>query len=258
MTPSVTTLRHDSITPQISDAEWQARIALAAAHRLAAIFGWSNLIYNHIALRVPGEDNHFLFKPHDLMFEEITASCLLKLDMKGNTVDGTGRKGHAGFTIHAAVLQARPDVNCVLHVHPEEGIAMSAHKGGLLPLSQDSMHFYNRIGYNDYDGLASQTDQRQQMTRDLGSHNALIMRNHGVLTCANTPALAIILMKYLVLSCRTQLMLEASGAPIIIPPPEVCEEAARRWHAQHAKGPPTAEWDAMLRMLDRTNPGYRD
>ena len=135
---------------------------------------------------------------------------------------------------------------------------MSAHQGELLPLSQDSMHFYNRIGYNDYDGLASPTDQRQHMVRDLGSHNALIMRNHGLLTCANTAALALILMKYLVLSCRTQLMLEATGKPIIIPPPEVCEEAARRWHAQHAKGPPKAEWDAMLRMLDRTNPGYRD
>jgi ribulose-5-phosphate 4-epimerase/fuculose-1-phosphate aldolase len=242
----------------ISDAEQRARIDLAAAYRVAAVFGWSNLIYNHITLRVPGEDDHILIKPHELMFEEVTASSLLKIDLKGNSVDGTGRKSHPGFTIHAAVMVARPDVNCVVHVHPEEGIAMAAHQHGLRPLSQDSMHFYNRVGYNSYDGQASPTDQRAQMVTDLGAKWALIMRNHGLLTCANTAALALMLMKYLVLSCRTQLMLEATGAPIIIPPPEVCEDAARRWEAQYAKGPPTAEWNALQRMLDRVNPGYRD
>jgi ribulose-5-phosphate 4-epimerase/fuculose-1-phosphate aldolase len=258
MSSAVSPLRNEPIIPKISEAERRARIDLAAAYRIAAVFGWSNLIYNHITLRVPGEDQNMLIKPHELMFEEVTATSLLKIDMKGITVDGTGRKSHPGFTIHASVMQARPDVNCVVHVHPEEGIAMSAHKTGLLPLSQDSMHFYNRVGYNAYDGQASPTDQRQQMVKDLGPHWALIMRNHGLLTCAYDAALGLILMKYLVLSCRTQLMLEATGAEMIIPPPQVCEDAAKRWEAQYAKAPPQAEWDALLRMLDRVNPGYRD
>jgi ribulose-5-phosphate 4-epimerase/fuculose-1-phosphate aldolase len=237
--------------------EQAARIELAAAYRLAAVYGWSNLIYNHIALRVPGEPDRFYFKPHELMFEEVTASSLLKVDLKGQCVDGTGRKPHPGFSIHAAVLKARSDVTCVVHVHPEEGIAMSAHKVGLRPISQDAMHFYNRIGYNDYDGLASPADQRQQMVVDLGRHRALIMRNHGLLTCGSSAALAIIIMKYLVSCCRTQLLLEASGAEVVVPPAAVCEEAAQRWDAQYAKGPPAAEWAAMLRMLDRQDPSYR-
>jgi ribulose-5-phosphate 4-epimerase/fuculose-1-phosphate aldolase len=258
MTPAATPLRQDIHETRYSEAERAARIDLAAAYRAAAAYGWSNLIYNHIALRVPGEPEHFLFKPHELMFEEVTASCLLKVDLSGNSADGTGRKPHPGFTIHASVLQARPDVQCVVHVHPEEGIAMAAHGGGLKPISQDSMHFYNRIGYNDYDGQASPTDQRKKMVTDLGPHWALILRNHGLLTCANSAALAVMLMKYLVMSCRTQLMLEASGAPVVIPPAEVCEAAAKRWDAQYAKAHPTAEWASILRMLDRVNPGYRD
>jgi len=257
MNSAVTPLRKSNLE-QVSDAERTARVDLAAAYRVAAVYGWSNLIYNHIALRVPNEPDHFLFKPHELMFEEVTASSLLKVDLKGNSVDGTGRKPHPGFTIHAAVLQARPDVTCVVHVHPEEGIAMAAHGEGLKPISQDSMHFYNRIGYNDYDGQASPTDQRSKMVADLGPHWALILRNHGLLTCADSAALAIMLMKYLVMSCRTQLMLEAAGVPIVIPPPDVCEGAAKRWDAQYKKGPPTAEWDSILRMLDRQNPGFRD
>jgi ribulose-5-phosphate 4-epimerase/fuculose-1-phosphate aldolase len=258
MSTAVTPLRKGQSPIQCSEAEWNARVDLAAAYRASAVYGWSNLIYNHIALRAPGEPHLFLFKPHELMFEEVTASSLLKVDMEGKTVDGTGRKAHPGYTIHASVLQARPDVQCVVHVHPEEGIAMSAHGEGLKPISQDSMHFYNRIGYNDYDGQASPGDQRKKMVADLGPHWALILRNHGLLTCADNTALAVMLMKYLVMSCRTQLMLEAAGAPIIIPPPEVCQAASNRWAAQYAKGPPTAEWDSILRMLDRLNPGYRE
>lgn len=259
MIATATKLRENSETRQIgSEAEHQARIDLAAAYRLAAIFGWNNIIYNHIALRVPGESNHFLFKQHELMFEEVAASNLLKLDMNGLAVDGSGRKGHPGFSIHAAVLQARPDVNCVIHVHPQAGMAMSALKCGLLPITQDSMHFYNRIGYNDYDGLSSAADRRDNMIRDLSNHRALILRNHGLLTCANSAALALLFMRYLVGSCETQLMLQAAGGEIIIPPADVCEEAAQRWDAQYAKAFPSAEWAAMLRIVDRLNPGYED
>ena len=235
--------------------EWSARVELAAAHRLVSLFGWTNLIYNHVTLRVPGEPQHFLLKPHTLLFEEVTASSLVKLDLDGNAVgDGTTLNA-AGFNIHTAVLKSRPEINCVVHVHTLAGMAISAHAGGLLPLNQGAMRFYNRISYHDYEGLSTDANERERIERDLGRNKAMIMRNHGLLTCGTTVREALILMKYLVMSAEAQLMLEASGAELVIPPPDVCERAAQQWETHDPKAG-LAEWPAMLRIVDRHDPSY--
>jgi ribulose-5-phosphate 4-epimerase/fuculose-1-phosphate aldolase len=239
-----------------SAAEAQARRDLAAAHRLIADYGWTNLIYNHIALRVPGEPGHFLMKRENLLFEEVTASNLLKLDMSGKRVGDPTAKVSPGYTIHSAILQARPEINCTVHVHTEAGMAMSAHKGGVLPITQDAMHFYNRIGYNDYDGFSTPENQRETLARDLGRNWALVLRNHGLITCAENVPVALLLMRYLISTCRTQLMLEASGAEIVIPSPQACEDVASRWERSYAKSKAADEWAAMLRSIESTHPDY--
>jgi ribulose-5-phosphate 4-epimerase/fuculose-1-phosphate aldolase len=241
-----------------SDAEMTARRDLAAAHRLVAVYGWTNLIYNHIVLRVPGEPDHFLIKREELLFEEITASNLVKLDMSGKRSGDPSAKVSPGYTIHAAVLQARPEINCVIHVHTEAGMAMSAHKGGLLPITQDAMHFYNRIGYTAYDGFSTPENQRAALARDLGQNWALILRNHGLVTCAENVPVALLLMRYLISSCQTQLMLEASGAEILIPSPEACEDVASRWERIYQKSKAADEWAAMLRSLEPAHADYRN
>lgn len=244
--------------PEISQTEWEARVDLAAAHRIAGVFGWTNLIYNHFTLRVPGEPQHFLVKPHDLMFEEVTASSLLKVDLDGKPVDEWVEVNAAGFTIHTAVLQSRPDIACVAHVHTNEGMALSAHSKGLRFMTQGSMRFYNRISYHAYEGISSELSERDSIAADLGPKNkAMILRNHGLLTCGENIREAIVLMKYLIASCTTQLMLEATGAPIIEPEPELCEYAARQWEKYDSKGG-HAEWPALLRMLDRQDASFRD
>ena len=239
-------------------AEWRARVDLAAAHRLAGVFGWTNLIYNHFTLRVPGEPSHFLVKPHALMFEEMTASSLVKVDLDGRLVDAGANLNAAGFAIHTAVLRARPDINAVVHVHTVAGMAMSAHPKGVGPVSQGSMRFYGRLSYHDYEGISGDVDERDRLARDLGPRNkAMILRNHGLLTCGETIREAVVLMKYLITSCDVQLRLEAAGVTPSFPSPEVCEHAARQWEAvDREQG--HHEWPALLRMLDRTDASYRE
>lgn len=242
----------------VTEAEWQARVDLAAAHRLVDLYGWTNLIYNHVTLRVPGEPGHFLVKPHALMFDEVCASNLLKLPLDASLMTEDENVNTAGFTIHTALLQARPDLHCTMHVHTEAGMAMSAHGKGLLPLNQGAMRFYNRIAYHDYEGLSKDLDERDRLARDLGpTHKAMILRNHGLLTAGATVVEALTSMLYLVTSCKTQLMLEAAGAPLLVPSPEVCEHAARQWENIAHFGP-RDEWPAFLRMADRADPSYRD
>lgn len=242
----------------VSEAEWQARVDLAAAHRLVDIYGWSNLIYNHVTLRVPDQPEYFLVKPHKLMFDEVRASNLLKLRLDGKMLTEDENVNTAGFTIHTAILNARPDLNCTAHVHTAAGMAMSAHAKGLLPLNQGSMRFYNRISYHDYEGLSKDLDERERLARDLGPKNkVMIMRNHGLLTAGSSVVEALTSMLYLVTSCKTQLMLEAAGAPLLIPSPEVCERAALQWESISDFGP-RDEWPAYLRIADRVDPSYRD
>lgn len=241
----------------VGEAEWAARVDLAAAHRLVDLYGWSNLIYNHVTLRVPGEPEWFLVKPHQLMFHEVRASNLLKLRLDGSPSAESENVNAAGFTIHTAILLARPDLNCTMHVHTEAGMAMSAHGKGLLPLNQGAMRFYNRLSYHDYEGLSRDVEERERIAQDLGPVNkAMIMRNHGLLTAGTTVVEALTQMLYLITSCKTQLMLEASGAPLIVPSPETCEHAARQWE-QIADFGLRDEWPAYLRLADRADPSFR-
>ncbi|HKY94864.1 MAG TPA: class II aldolase/adducin family protein [Kiloniellales bacterium] len=238
-------------------AAWQARCDLAAAYRIAALYGWANITYNHISLRVPGQPRHFFVKRNDMMFDEVTASSLLTLDLDGAPVGEDRNVNAAGFTIHSAVLRARPDVNCVVHVHTPAGMAMSARRSGLLPAHQGALLFYNRLAYHDYEGLSDALAERERLARDLGPHKAMILRNHGLLTCAATPALALILMKYLIDDCETQLLLEASGGALHLPSPELCERAAQQWE-EYLRPGQDAEWGALLRWLERKGAGGYD
>jgi len=243
----------------IPPAEWAARIDLAAAYRYAQHAGWNDLIFNHITLRVPGESDHFLIKPHELLFEEVTATSLLKLDMEGRAAGEEKPINPAATTIHTAVLAARPDLNAVMHVHTQPGIAISALKGGLKFLCQEAMLFYNRISYHDFEGIATDADECARLTRDLGPTNrAVILRNHGLLTCGGTIAEAVTSMRILVSICDMQLRLMATGGEINEPAPAVCEHTAQQFEKARLKHQHRAEWAAILRKLDGIDPSFRN
>ncbi len=242
----------------IAAAEWEVRVDLAAAHRMAEINRWTDLIFNHLTARVPGEPDHFLIKRHGLMFEEVTASNLLKVDLDGRTVGDDDEVNEAGFTIHSAVYGARPDINAVMHVHSDAGVAISARKDGLRCLCQEAMLFYNRVGYHDFEGIALDLGERDRLAANLGANRTLILRNHGLLTCSDTVADAALRLRTLVMVCETQLRIEAMGAAINEPAPEVCEHTARQYEALGKKHGRRQEWQATLRWLDRRDPSYRD
>ncbi len=241
-----------------SAAEQQARLDLAAAHRLAGRYGWTHLIYNHFTMRVPGEPRHLLVKPHNARFEEVTASSLIKVDMAGKPVDADSAVAITGITIHSAVLEARSDINCVMHAHTAVGMAISAHPKGLLPITQSAMRFYDRLGYHDYEGVSDDGDERARIARDLGPRaNAMILRNHGLLTSGATVGLAFGRMYHLMLAAQSQLMVEATGHPPLIPPPDVCEHAARQVEKYDREA--AGEWLALLRKLEQEDgTQYRD
>ena len=238
-------------------AEAAARIDLAAAHRIAEQFGWTQLIYNHFTCRVPGEPDHFLVKPHLWMFREVTASSLVKVDLDGRAADPHAEINAAGFAIHTAVLKARTEVQAVLHIHTEAGMAISAHKDGLRYMSQASMRFYgDRLGYHDYYGVAD-LDEAESIARDIGSAKALILRNHGLLVVGRSIAEAMSRLNYLMSAITSQLKLEATGADnVLLPPPAMCEKAARQWDVLEDNGK-LNEWPAMLRWMDSLDAGYR-
>ena len=250
-------LKNDSVRNRVSEDEWQTRVNLAAAYRLAAHHGWTHMIYNHISARVPGLDEHFLINPLGFFYREITASCLVKVDLDGNIVDETPYSIiEAGFVIHSAVHRARPDVRCVMHTHTTAGIAVGAQKHGLLPHSMGACLFYNRLGYHAYEGPSLDLAERERLAQNLGPHNALVLRNHGLLTCGQTAAQAFSLMYNLEQSCRIQVDVKALGGKMIVPPVEVCEKTA----GQFGDGPSAGqrEWPALIRMLDRIDPSYRN
>ena len=242
----------------VSAAEWAARVDLAAAHRLAEIKGWTDLIFNHFTVRVPEEPDHFLIKRHSLTFGEVTASNLVKVDMTGAPLGADDDVNTAGFVIHSAVYEARPDVNAVMHLHSDAGIAVSALKGGLRCLCQEGMLFYNRVGYHDFEGIALDLDECDSLRRDLGQHNAMILRNHGVLTCGTSVAEAALRLRTLIQVAETQLRAEAMGAEINEVPPEICERTAQQYEGLARKHGRRTEWEGVLRWLDRRDPSYRN
>ena len=249
-----------SVRGQVSPEEWQTRIDLAACYRLVYHYGWHHLILNHISARVPGEDDQFLLNPFGLMYNEVTASNLIKVDLDGNILDGSPYTiNGAGYTIHSAIHGARHDVSCVLHTHTEAGMGISALNCGLLPLNQGALRFYNRLGYHDYEGIALDLDERERIVASLGEHKALILRNHGLLTAGRSVAEAFVLMYHLEKACAAQLAINAITADsnaYTIPAPEVCEHAAQQANREgRDHGAPS--WPALVRMMDSLDPSFR-
>ncbi|MFD2239289.1 class II aldolase/adducin family protein [Aureimonas populi] len=246
-----------------SQEEWETRVSLAAAYRMVARLGLDDLIYNHISLRLPGTHDRFLINPYGLLFSEITASSLVKIDTAGNKLEETPHSVNvAAFVIHAAIHKAREDAHCVLHTHSDASTAVSGQPQGLLPLSQFAMRFYNRQGFHEYEGVAIDLPEQERLVAHLGSNPVMLMRNHGILTVGRTPGEAFMLLYYFERAAKIQLSMQAaaaSGVPLTMPSPEVCEKAARQFW--ELKGdilvPGEREWPALMRQLDRDDQGYR-
>ena len=242
---------------EVPDAEWQQRVDLAAAYRLVALFGWDDLIFTHISARVPGTEDQFLINPYGFMFEEITASSLIKVDGSGRMLDDSPFDFNpAGFTIHSAVHGARHDAACVMHVHSLNGVAVSAQKGGVLPLSQQSIFVLGGLGYHDYEGVALRDDEKPRLVRSLGEKNFLMLRNHGLLTVGATVADAFLSMYLFETVCTIQVRAQSGGGELVAVSPEIIA-TARQQAAVVTKGRGAAlTWPGLLRRLDRRNPGY--
>ena len=241
---------------RIAPAEWQARIDLAAVYRLLAYYRWDDVIYNHSSMRVPGEPRMFLMKKHELLYTEVTASNLVKVNMDEDLDEKSG-VNRPGFTLHGGVLSARPDVNCAVHVHTENGTALSGLKHGLRMVSQQALRFYKRVGYHGYEGVTEDFDERARINKDLGQNRALIMQHHGMLTVGKSAREAFVLMKYLLTAAEIQLKMEATGGELLEVPPDVCAKTAEQFE-HHDSGRGGADWPAYLRVLDGIDKSYRE
>ncbi|MGH9827676.1 MAG: class II aldolase/adducin family protein [Blastocatellia bacterium] len=252
-------VKSQQVRDAVSQEEWQTRVDLAATYRLTALFKWDDLVFTHISARVPGPEHHFLINPYGLMFDEITASNLVKVDLNGNIVLETPFQiNPAGFTIHGAIHAAREDALCVMHIHSIEGVAVSAQKNGLLPISQQSLFSLASIGYHDYEGLALNEEEKPRLVADLGEKNALILRNHGLLTVGRHPAEAFLNMYNLQRACEIQVRAQAVGGELI----SISEATLRGIEAQAkvvTKGMGASlVWPGLLRKLDRIDQSYRE
>jgi ribulose-5-phosphate 4-epimerase/fuculose-1-phosphate aldolase len=256
---AASTLEIRSRKDDVSEAEWATRVDLAAAYRMVALFKWDDLVFTHISARVPGSDNEFLINPYGLMFEEITASSLVKIDTAGNKIDDTPFPVNpAGFTIHSAIHGARHDAQCVLHVHTLNGIAVSAQKAGVLPLSQQSIFVLSSLAYHDYEGVALRDDEKPRLVQDLGSNDFLMLRNHGLLTLGATIADAFLNMYLFETVCTIQVRAMSGGSELIHVDPRIiagARQAAMQVTKGVGGGPLT--WPGLLRRLDRVDPSFR-
>ena len=242
---------------QVSPEEWRLRVDLAAAYRIVAMFGWDDLVFTHISARVPGEGHQFLINPYGLMFEEITASSLVKIDTEGRKLDDSPFDVNpAGFTIHSAVHAARDDAQCVLHTHSLNGVAVSAQKGGVLPLSQQSIFVLGSLGYHDYEGVALRDDEKPRLVRDLGSNHYLMLRNHGLLTVGASVAAAVQAMYLFETVCTIQVRAQAGGGELVHVHPEIVATAAEQARVATRGQGASLTWPGLLRRLDRRLPGY--
>ena len=249
-----------TLQPVTQSAEWQQRVELAACYRLLAHYKMTDLIYTHSTVRVPGEPGRFLINPYGYCWDEITASSLVKIDIDGNKVEaGPHRVNPAGFTIHSAVHMARHDAACVIHTHTRAGMAVSACRSGLMPISQIALQFYGRLGVHEYEGIALDLDERQRIIADLGTDKCgVILRNHGLLTVGRTVAEAFSLMFYLNLACEVQVAALSMGQELVVPPPDVCEKVGRQYDQMaFDDGDLQLEWASQLRLLDTLDPSYR-
>jgi ribulose-5-phosphate 4-epimerase/fuculose-1-phosphate aldolase len=260
MPAKLKSVKTPSVRDRVSKAEWDVRVDLAAAYQLAAIYKWTDLIYTHFSARVPGSED-YLINPYGLMFDEITASNLVRINPDGKVLDDPSGMGYneAGFVIHGCVHAARPEIHCVIHTHTRAGVAVSAMKCGLLPISQHAMRVQGEVTYHDYEGIALDLDERTRMARDLGkTSKAMILRNHGLLALGETVREAFEVMYYLDTSCQIQIDACAGGMENVL---QMSAQAARTTDEQfHRTDRPGGykDWPALLRLLDRRGIRYRD
>ncbi|WP_321967899.1 class II aldolase/adducin family protein [Burkholderia cepacia] len=247
-----------SLAHTVSSAEWNARVHLAAAYRLTALFGWDDLVFTHISARVPGPEHHFLINPYGMMFDEITASSLVKVDLDGHKVsDSRYEINPAGFNIHSAVHAAREDALCVMHTHSVNGVAVSAQEAGLLPLSQQSLAVLASLSYHDYEGIALNEEERPRLVRDLGGNTYLMLRNHGLLTVGATPAETFVAMYFFEAACMIQVRAQAGGSKLSPIAQSILDRIRSQVSAvTRGLGAGQLVWPGLLRRLDRLNPGY--
>lgn len=247
-----------SVRHRVSADEWQVRVDLAACYRLVAAFGWSDLVFTHITARVPGGDHEFLINPYGLTFDEVTASSLVKIDLHGNKLDDSPFPVNpAGFTIHSAIHEAREDAHCVLHTHTVNGCAVAAQEGGVLPISQASIFVLNSLAYHDYEGVALNEDEKPRLITDLADKTYLMLRNHGLLTVGSTVADAFLSMYNFESACAIQVRAMAGGSALRpIPQPIIANALNQAKQVTQSKYGALA-WPALLRKLERDDPGYR-
>jgi ribulose-5-phosphate 4-epimerase/fuculose-1-phosphate aldolase len=246
------------LSKRVTGAEWATRVDLAACYRIAAHYRMTDLVYTHISARVPGTDGQFLINAYGLLFEEITASSLVKVTLAGEVIEDETGLGinPAGYVIHSAIHGARHDVGCVMHTHTGAGLAVAAQRQGLLPLTQHAMRFAGCLSYHDYEGIALDLDEQERLIRDLGANNAMVLRNHGLLTCGASVQVAFDLMYYLERACQAQVGAMGAGAELVIAPPAVAQKVAAQF-ARPGRTAPDTQWAALLRMLDRADPSFR-
>jgi ribulose-5-phosphate 4-epimerase/fuculose-1-phosphate aldolase len=274
-------LNSRSLREKVSAEEWARRVDLAACYRLVALYGMTDLVYNHITARVPGADDHVLINPYGMLYDEITASSLIKIDLEGNTIlqpDHDYSVNAAGYVIHSAVHSVRHDAECVIHAHTRAGTAVSALAEGLMPLSQTAMRFAGHVAYHEYEGPAFNRGERERLVADLGDKNAMILRNHGLLVCAPSIPQAFNLIYWLEQACKIQIDILSCNRPLHVPSKDVVEgtsgalsgmeitldnEGATNPHVKSGAqtgqtGYGMLEWPALLRKLDRLDPSYAD
>ena len=253
------TTTNSEVRSLVSAEEWQLRVDLAACYRLVALYGWSDLIFTHISARIPGPEHHFLINPYGLMFDEITASSLVKVDMQCNKlIDSPYPVNPAGFVIHSSVHEAREDVQCVLHTHTRAGVAVSAQKNGVLPISQQSTFVLASLAYHGYEGVAFRDEEKPRLQADLGQANFLMLRNHGLLTCGKTIADAFLAMYTFEAACKIQIDAQAGGGELTQVHPQILTGVAQAMKVQTGGLGGAFVWPSLIRKLDRTDPSYRN
>ena len=248
-----------SVKNLVSAEEWQARVNLACAYRIVDFYGWTNVIANHISLRVPGKADNFLINPYGLMYDEVTASSLVKIDLEGNKViESIFEINQAGFVLHSAIHAARADVVCAIHTHTEAGMAVSAQKCGLLPITMAAIRFYGNLAYHEYEGVILDLAEQENIVKHLGDKYAMILQNHGLLTLGRNLGEAFYLMYNLEKACRSQLAAMASGTDLNIPEKSILEKSsAQSWLANNRFTEMHPTWPALMRKMDRIDPSFR-
>lgn len=245
-----------NVQSQVSAEEWQTRLDLAACYRLIAMYGWDDVVFTHVSAKIPGTE-HFLINPYGMMFEEITASSLVKIDLQGNKLmDSPYDINPAGFTIHSAVHEVRHDAGCVMHTHTTAGVGVSAQKNGILPISQQSIFVLSSLSYHDYEGVALNDEEKARLQADLGKTNNMVLRNHGLMTCGKSVSDAFLTMYTLQRCCEIQIAAQAGGADLITIPQAILDGAKESMRKVTRGAGSGVAWPALIRKLHRVSPGF--